>query len=308
MEIKPSKEQDPLKQYAANTMVNKEFYDRIAANKDNWKEISSKVQEPYTGVPYFVPAGHTVTIRQTHGPQINDLMFVNAKNLEEYGAVDQSLQIERSYHVTKYNRVWTNGPYMRPITTIVEDGANYEDKESLKTPTTKWHFWGPHCCSELIEAASGVANHPSCQTMFEMAWEKLGVPANDMRTRMIDVNVFQPADVSGSNEEGFHQGVLFPGKSSNQHITFYAEMDMYILVIMCPFGNQEKPILEATCWPVTVEIHDTGISPDENPKSYQDKVWNLKENQASADSGLPTPAKRIYGINTLEDPSVDNFE
>ena len=302
--VQPSQEQDPLKQYQENTGINKEFYDRVVANKENWKLLSTHLQPTYTGEPYFVPAGGALTIRQTHGPQINDLMFANAHNLDEYGAVDNTLQLERSYHVTKYNRVWTNGPYMRPIVVVVEDGANYEDKESLKTPTTKWHFWGPHCCSELIEAASGVANHPSCQTMFEMAWSKLGVPSNDPRTRMVDVNVFQPADVSGANEEGFHRGNLYPGLSSDQYITFYAEMDMYLLVIMCPFGNQEKPILDATCWPQTVEIYDTGIRPEENPKFHK-KVWNLRENEAEADSGLPSPAKRYYGLNTLEAPSVD---
>ena len=302
MAVSASQEQDPLKQYAENTGINKAFYDRIAASSDGWKQLSTHLQPPYTGVPYFVPAGGAVTLRQTHGPQINDLMFVNATNLDEYGAIDNSLQIERSYNVKLQSRVWTCSPYMRPITTVIEDGANYDDKKSLVSPTAKWHFWGPHCCSELIEAATGVSNHPSCQTMFEMAWETLGVPANDPRTRMVDVNVFQPVDHATVDDDGFMVGTLYPGFSHNQYITFYAEMDMYILVIQCPFGNQEKPILEATCWPQTVEIYDTGARPEENEK-FHTKTWNLKENQAAPDSGLPAPAKRIYGVNTLEEPT-----
>lgn len=156
---KASQEVDPIKQYKDKTAANREFYDRVVANKENWKELSTHLQPTYTGHPYFVPAGGAITIRQTHGPQINDVMWANAHNLDETASFEPTSQLE-GFQVTKYNRGWSNVPYVRPIMTIIEDGANYDDKKSLPTESTKWHFWGSHCTSELIEAASGVANHP----------------------------------------------------------------------------------------------------------------------------------------------------
>ena len=76
----------------------------------------------------------------------------------------------------------------------------------------------------------------------------------------------------------------------------------FTLVIQCPFGNQEKPILHATCWPQTVEIYATGVRPEENERLHT-KVWNLIENQASPESGLPAPARRIQGVDTVEEPT-----
>ncbi|MEL7206972.1 MAG: DUF1989 domain-containing protein [Actinomycetota bacterium] len=296
-----SQETDPLKQYEDRMGANREFYEGVAAAREDWTKLSEHRQPAYTGVPYFVPAGGAVTLRQTDGPQINDLMFVNAHDLDEYAALDCTIQVERSYHVQTFSRAWSCVPYMRPLVTVVDDGADYDDRESLRTDSTKWHFWAPHCTSELIEAASGVANHPSCQTMFEMAWRELGIGADDLRTKMPDLNVFQPNDMAQTDDDGFMLGTLYPGRTHHQHITFYAEIDIYILVIMCPFGNQEKPILEATCWPTTVEIHDTGIAPDANPK-YHTTTWNLRENEAPAGAGLPAPADRWPGVNSLENP------
>ena len=39
--------------------------------------------------------------------------------------------------------------------------------------------------------------------------------------------------------EGFTTGALSPGYSKDQYMTAYAEMDMFVLVIECPFGNQD---------------------------------------------------------------------
>lgn len=300
LKAKASQEVDPVKQYRDKTGPNKEFYDRVVASKESWKLLSKHLQPTHTGVPYFVPAGGVLTLRQTHGPQINDVMFVNAHDLRETASFETTLQLE-GFQMTTYRRAWTHVPWVRPIMTIVEDGANYDDKESLQTETTKWHFWGPHCTSELLEAASGVANLPSCQTMFEMAWEKLGVSADDWRTKQVDLNFFQPNDFAATDENGFCVGGLFPGKSMNQYVSLYAEMDCYMLVIQCPFGNQEKPILEAECFPQTVEIYDTGIRPEENPKHFShSEQWNLRKNQLPADPERPAAAKRIPGVNTLE--------
>ena len=139
--------------------------------------------------------------------------------------------------------------------------------------------------------------------MFEMAWEKLGVPADDLRTKAVDLNFFQPNDYSGKNDLGLTTGSLYAGMSHNQFATAYAEMDMYVLVIQCPFGNQEKPILSAECWPQTVEIYDTGIRPDENPKQIVN-VWNQSENEVPPGNGLPDPAKRYMSVNTTEAASL----
>ncbi|MFH0263437.1 DUF1989 domain-containing protein [Vibrio barjaei] len=296
-----SQEVDPVKQYRDRTGVNKAFYDRIVANKENWKLSRRQVQPIHTGEAYFVPAGSVFTIRQTHGPQINDVMFANAHDLRETSSFETTMQLE-GFQMTTLNRAWTNVPYMRPIATIIEDGANYSDKDSLPDDNTKWHFFGPHCTTELIEAASGKSNHPSCQTNFEMAWGKLGVPADDARTRQADLNVFQPNDFSAKSEAGFSVGALHPGKNyeGGQYISFYAEMDSFVLVSMCPFGNQDAPILEVTNWPQTMEIYDSGIAPEENPRHFShQEEWNLRKNQIEGTPEKPVIV-RIPGVTTLE--------
>ena len=111
----------------------------MASNKENWDLLRTHLQPIHTGHSYFVAAGGALTIRQTHGPQINDVMFVNAHDLNETSSFETVSQLE-GLQVTTYSRAWSNVPYVRPIMTVIEDGAYYGDTTSLPTESTKWHL------------------------------------------------------------------------------------------------------------------------------------------------------------------------
>ena len=85
-----------------------------------------------------------------------------------------------------------------------------------------------------------------------------------------DLNIFQPNNYA-KDERNVVQGWLrqAPPVPYGTGVEWYAEKDIYVVISSCPVGDQSSPTPEATCVPLYISVHETGIEPLES-HTYQD--------------------------------------
>ena len=54
------------------------WYEDLLATKADWELVETDHIRPNSGIAVDVPAGHTIRITQSEGPQINDINFFGA--------------------------------------------------------------------------------------------------------------------------------------------------------------------------------------------------------------------------------------
>ncbi|KAF9775672.1 hypothetical protein IL306_006223 [Fusarium sp. DS 682] len=77
-----------------------------------------------SGKAWKAPAGSIVKISTPEGPQVGDLNIWNAHNPRERFWASRTKQLHAS-HVSTYDRLWSNLPYMRPLATIITDSLDW---------------------------------------------------------------------------------------------------------------------------------------------------------------------------------------
>jgi uncharacterized protein YcgI (DUF1989 family) len=88
---------------------------------------------PCDGRAVKVRAGQLFRVVCTHGPQVADVNFWNAANPAERFYTSKTRQLHAS-HLTTFDRLWSNMPYLRPLATITRDTIAYgfdEDNASV---------------------------------------------------------------------------------------------------------------------------------------------------------------------------------
>ena len=247
--------------------------------RDSERPLSEKIQkrdevekfliQPNTGKGFVVRAGQTFKVIQSHGSQICDLIMFNRHDKEERG--DGCItNVFDSISVHKNSKVWSSTPYNRPIATVVEDTPDY----SRIPKGYVYHIWAGHCCTEWYEASYGEKNHNSCYMHFLGALLPFGMGEADARPP--NINLFQPATIV-NDENGRLVYRLHPSKTQiGDYIEFFAEIDLTVVLSICPYGDQSTSVQNAVNRPVTIEINDTDVTPepykkwhDWRPEFYQ---------------------------------------
>ena len=82
--------------------------------------VESFVLPIRSGRAWKVPRGHLCKITTPEGPQVGDLNIWNFDNPRERFWAARTRQIHRS-HVTRFDRLWSCLPYLRPMVTITGD-------------------------------------------------------------------------------------------------------------------------------------------------------------------------------------------
>ena len=100
--------------------VDKAFYRRIAQELGSRRLIEQLVVSIRSGRAWRVPAGHVFRIVTIDGPQVGDLNIWNLHNPRERMWASRSRQLQAS-HVSTFDRLWSNLPYLRPLVTITDD-------------------------------------------------------------------------------------------------------------------------------------------------------------------------------------------
>jgi uncharacterized protein YcgI (DUF1989 family) len=241
------------------------FYDRANENKDSWSLNEAFTLTPEGDKPpmktmgraFDVDAGQVLRVSQPgERGNIVDVMFFNRHNLDERN--DLSIQLtHEGFLMTKYTRIWSGLPYMRPLAVCVEDATD----TSYLPPGYGHHEWIGHCTPEQIQIVEGRLNASSCHTNFLQAAQSRALGEEIARTP--NANIFQPAtyraNADGTQVMGYADVPL--QTKQGDYIDFYAQMDLLILVSLCPCGDQTASWKDVWIMPMTVEVFNTGTTP-----------------------------------------------
>jgi uncharacterized protein YcgI (DUF1989 family) len=199
-----------------------------------------------------VPAGHLCRVITPDGPQVGDFNVWNRHNPRERLWAARTRQLQRA-HVTRYDRLWSTLPYLRPLLTITNDtlesygadgdgGRVHDLLGSRCDPYVNRMLSGKdfdfHCHSNLVRAVL-----PYRLTEFDV---------HDV------LNIFQ---VTGLNSDDRYFMQASPARAGD-FLEFFAEQDLLCALSTCPAGDLSIPLwgpdardtLEV-CRPLAVEVY-----------------------------------------------------
>ena len=243
------------------------FYDNLNEKKDEWKLIEEFTLTPEGDKPpmktmgraFDVNAGQVLRVSQPgERGNICDVMFISRHNHDESNHLPTQ-QMHEGFLMSKYTRIWSGQPYQRPLAVCIEDATD----KSFLPPGYGNHEWIGHCTPEMIEAAEGRINASSCHTNFLQAAQSRAL--GEEIARLPNANIFQPATyrptADGSQVMGYADVPL--QTKQGDYIDFYAQMDLLILVSLCPCGDQTASWKDVTVTPMKVEVFETNTTPPE---------------------------------------------
>ena len=116
--------------YQGLPKVDKTFYDKIGDHKSRqlkeefilpirsgkaWKVITER-----SDTDSKIRAGNICRISIVDGPQVGDLNLWSLQDPRERMWAARTRQLQKA-HVTVYDRLWSNLPFLRPLCTIIDD-------------------------------------------------------------------------------------------------------------------------------------------------------------------------------------------
>jgi uncharacterized protein YcgI (DUF1989 family) len=233
--------------------VDREFYRRLAHDEGR-RIVESFVIPIRSGRAWEVPAGYVCRIIVVEGPQVGDLNVWNRHNPRERMWAAKTRQLQRA-HVSIYDRLWSNLPYLRPLLTVTndtlagygtdDDGGRVHDLLGSRCdPYTNRLLTDEdfdfHCHSNLVRAVL-----PYGLTEFDV---------HDV------LNVFQ---VTGLNDDDRYYVKASPARRGD-FLEFFAEIDLLCALSTCPGGDLSIPMWgpEAgdtlqVCRPLGVEVYQS---------------------------------------------------
>lgn len=172
---------------------------------------------------FLIPAGHArmwrmragerVTITQTEGHQVGDLVAFNAADLTEFMSPSHTRRCLNAIRLTRGASLFTN--HREPILDLVEDTVGVHD------------FLAPACDPYRYRRDFGVEDHRNCRMNFVEALAPLDIPA----WRVPDpVNLFQHSPV---RPDGGYLSAPSPARAGD-HVTLLARMDLVAACSACP--------------------------------------------------------------------------
>ncbi|KAF5003030.1 hypothetical protein FDECE_10402 [Fusarium decemcellulare] len=206
-----------------------------------------------SGKAWKAPAGSIVKISTPEGPQVGDLNLWNAHNPRERFWASRTKQLHAS-HVSTYDRLWSNLPYMRPLATILTDSLDWygEDEHGGRVHD----LLGTRCDPYINTVLSGGQYNYQCHSNLTRAVLPYGLNEQDVHDV---INIFQ---VTGLDEKGRYFMNPSPAEPGD-HIEFLAEQDLLMALSTCPggdlslwgFGESSEEEMKKCCRPLKVEVY-----------------------------------------------------
>ncbi|RYF50875.1 MAG: urea carboxylase-associated family protein, partial [Comamonadaceae bacterium] len=100
--------------------ANHAFYQRFADAHGQHELVDSFEIPIRSGRAWTVPQGHLCRLVTVDGPQVGDLNIWNAQDPRERLWAGRTRQLQRA-HVSTFDRLWSNLPFLRPLVTITHD-------------------------------------------------------------------------------------------------------------------------------------------------------------------------------------------
>lgn len=205
-----------------------------------------------SGRAWEVPAGHVVRLRTVEGPQVGDLNIWNLHNPRERFWASRTRQLHAA-HVTTFDRLWSNLPYLRPLATIVSDtlGDYGVDEEGGRVHDLLGTRCDPYVNSMLVD----VDFDYHCHSNLVRAVQPYRLTEFDVHDVL---NVFQ---CTGLNEQDQYFMKTCPARPGD-HFELFAETDLLMALSTCPGGDLSLPMwgdepgdLLDHCHPIGVDVY-----------------------------------------------------
>jgi uncharacterized protein len=233
--------------------VDKAFYDRLAADDGTRELVESFVIPIRSGRAWEVPAGCLCRVVTTaEGPQCGDLNVWNRHNPRERLWTSRTRQLQGT-HVTRYDRLWSTLPYLRPLLTITNDSLEWYgvDEDGGRVHD----LLGSRCDPYVNRILTGKDFDFHCHSNLTRAVLPYGLTELDVHDVL---NVFT---VTGINDQGEYFMKPSPARDGD-FFEFFAEQDLLCALSTCPGGDLSIPLWgpEArdpieVCRPLAIEVH-----------------------------------------------------
>lgn len=246
--------------------VDRDFYSRIGLKTDD-RELVDRFTIPIrSGQAWEVPAGHVCRILSVDGPQVGDFNVWNRHNPRERMWASRTRQLQAA-HVTTFDRIWSNLPYLRPMMTVTNDTlADYGvDEDGGRVHD----LLGTRCDPYVNRMLTGEDFDFHCHSNLTRAVLPYGLTEFDVHDVL---NVFQ---CTGLNDDDQYFMKACPAQPGD-FFEFFAEIDLLCALSTCPggdlsvhmWGPDAKDPLDL-CNPLAVEVYkvDPSLLQDwEQPK------------------------------------------
>ncbi len=232
--------------------VDKAFYRRLVTEKGARTKTNEFDVPVRSGRAWEVPAGHLFRIVTTEGPQVGDLNIWSARDPRERLWASRTRQLQGA-HVSTFDRLWSNLPYMRPLVTITDDSlAGYGvDEHGARIHD----LLGTRCDPYINRLLTGEDFDHHCHSNLVRAVAPFGLEESDVHDVL---NVFQ---VTGLNDEDKYFMKACPAKVGD-YLEFFAETDLLCALSTCPGGDLSIPLWGPdaedplpVCRPLRVEVY-----------------------------------------------------
>ncbi|MBO0333865.1 DUF1989 domain-containing protein [Sneathiella sp. CAU 1612] len=220
--------------------------------RSHLEQIDQIIVAPRDAECFRVPAGHFFRIVSTEGPQVGDLNLWNAADVNERFFSGKTRALHGT-HVSVGDRLWSNLPYMRPMTTITHD-------------TLDWYGWdadgggihdviGTRCDPYTNVMLGGGEYHYCCHSNLIRAFATAqNISYDEAEPFVHDVlNVFMCTGFTRDTHQYFMKASpVRPG----DFLEFFAEIDLLGALSTCPGGDCSTGHSsdDAACYPLKVEI------------------------------------------------------
>ncbi|MFC7406819.1 urea carboxylase-associated family protein [Georgenia alba] len=205
-----------------------------------------------SGRAWEIPAGHVCRIVAVDGPQVGDLNIWHRHNPRERFWAARTRQLQAA-HVTRFDRLWSTLPYLRPLATITADTLeDYGvDGEGGRVHDTL----GTRCDPYVNRMLTGEDFDYHCHSNLTRAVRPYGLTEYDVHDVL---NVFQ---CTGLNDRDQYFMKACPARPGD-FFEFFAELDLLAALSTCPGGDLSVPLwgpdardpLEV-CRPLGVEVY-----------------------------------------------------
>ncbi|MCC5885605.1 MAG: DUF1989 domain-containing protein [Gammaproteobacteria bacterium] len=231
--------------------VDTAFYDRL--REGGGRSLVDRIEVPIrSGRAWTVPAGSVFRIITPEGPQVGDLNLWNRHNPREQFWASRTRQLQRA-HVSIHDRLWSTLPYLRPMTTIIDDSlAHY----GVDADGGRLHdLLGTRCDPYVNRLLTGEDFDFHCHSNLLRAVLPYGLDERDVHDVL---NVFQCTGLNASDQYFMKASPARPG----DYLEFFAEIDLLCALSACPGGDLSVPLWgpEAgdplqVCRPLAVEVY-----------------------------------------------------
>jgi hypothetical protein len=232
--------------------VDRNFYGAIGGETASRTLVESFQIPIRSGKAWKVPAGHVCRILTVEGPQVGDLNVWNFNNPRERFWAARTRQLQAA-HVTTFDRLWSNLPYLRPLATITADTLeDYGvDSEGGRVHDTL----GTRCDPYVNRMLTGEDFDYHCHSNLVRAVRPFGLTEFDVHDVL---NVFQ---CTGLNEQDKYFMKACPAQVGD-YFELFAEQDLLMALSTCPGGDLSVPMWGEgahdpieVCRPIGIEVY-----------------------------------------------------